>query len=180
MKTLYKIVNYLNCGIWHNSNNSKKISNIFVIYKNFLGFFWPSINKVNKNSLEKIISRKGELQLKIDTLFQKQLVYNLIILNNTTCWNILLTLPLNKKKMFDFSLNFGPNHCWRVCELSPAAILTNNWSPQILFLCQNKMKGGIEWNLRISIHIRHLSDIPVSINWYKTVSNLNKNSWRLK
>ena len=102
MKTLYKIVNYLNCGIWHNSNNSKKISNIFVIYKNFLGFFWPSINKVNKNSLEKIISRKGELQLKIDTLFQKQLVYNLIILNNTTCWNILLTLPLNKKKCLIF------------------------------------------------------------------------------
>ena len=30
---------------------------------------------------------------------------------------------------------------------------------------------------RWTIHIRHLSDVPVSRNWYKTVSNLYENSF---
>ena len=33
-------------------------------------------------------------------------------------------------------------------------------------------------NLRCStIHIKHLSDVPVSKNWYKTVTNLYQNSY---
>jgi len=37
------------------------------------------------------------------------------------------------------------------------------------------MKGGIGWNLRISVVERHLSDVPVSRNWYKTKSKLYQN-----
>ena len=44
---------------------------------------------------------------------------------------------------------------------------------------KGKMKGGIGWKLRISgveqYIIRHLSDVPVSRNWYKTVSKLYEN-----
>ena len=36
------------------------------------------------------------------------------------------------------------------------------------------MKGGIGWNLRIS-GVEHLSDVPVSKNWYKTMSKLYEN-----
>ena len=47
---------------------------------------------------------------------------------------------------------------------------------------KRKMKGGIGWNLsenlrRWMIHLRLLSDVPVSRNWYKTVSNLYENSY---
>ena len=34
------------------------------------------------------------------------------------------------------------------------------------------MKGGIGWNLRSSSVKRYISDVPVSRNWYKTVSKV--------
>jgi len=43
--------------------------------------------------------------------------------------------------------------------------------------CKGKMKGGIGRNLRISGVEQYLSDVPVSRNWYKTVSKFGENSY---